>query len=196
MKRIVKLITGSVLAMCSSAWAGVVSGVSQEVEMTILPNGAEVTKSVLVQCPLLGAESVSTRQGTMTVAGNTVTVFQHGRRMKLATYEEKSDWYTHVIPLRFGDKKGVFKSSAAYAASKIRPGRNGKPAVRPAHKNVVFKSSRRSRTAQPTNPLRLFINLWIFPINYKRRIKRSCFELGNVDWKQQGQLETTTFGTR
>ena len=42
---------------------------------------------------------VSTRQGTMTVAGNTVTVFQYGRRMKLATYEEKRDWYTHVIPI-------------------------------------------------------------------------------------------------
>ena len=66
MKRIVKLITGSVLAMCSSAWAGVASGVSQEVEMTILPNEAEVTKSVLVQCPLLGAESVSaTIDGTI-----------------------------------------------------------------------------------------------------------------------------------
>ena len=60
MKRIVKLIIGSVLAMCSSAWAGVASGVSQEVEMTILPSGADVTKSVLVQCPLLGSESVST----------------------------------------------------------------------------------------------------------------------------------------
>ena len=66
MKRIVKLIAGSVLAMCSSAWAGVASGVSQEVEMTILPNGADVTKSVLVQCPLLGAESVSaTIDGTI-----------------------------------------------------------------------------------------------------------------------------------
>ena len=52
--------------MCSSAWAGVASGVSQEVEMTILPNGADVTKSVLVQCPLLGAESVSaTIDGTI-----------------------------------------------------------------------------------------------------------------------------------
>ena len=45
--------------MCSSAWAGAVSGVSQEVKMTILPYGADVTKSVLVPCPLLGAESVS-----------------------------------------------------------------------------------------------------------------------------------------
>ena len=44
-------------------------------------------------------DEVSTRQGTMTVAGNTVTVFQYGRRMKLATYEEKRDWYTHVIPI-------------------------------------------------------------------------------------------------
>jgi hypothetical protein len=24
-----------------------------------------------------------------------------------------------------------------------------------------------------------FINLWIFPINYKRSVKRSCFELEN-----------------
>ena len=41
-------------------------GASQRVEMTILPNGADVTKSVLVQCPLLGAESVSaTIDGTI-----------------------------------------------------------------------------------------------------------------------------------
>ena len=38
-----------------------------------------------------------------------------------------------------------------------------------------------------------FINLWIFPINYKRRVKRSCFELGNGNEKQQGQLGRTTF---
>ena len=39
---------------------------------------------------------------------------------------------------------------------------------------------------------RALINLWIFPINYKRSVKRSCFELGNGKGKQQGQLETTT----
>ena len=44
-------------------------------------------------------DEVSTRQGTMTVAGNTVTVFQYGRRMKLATYKEHRDWYAHVIPV-------------------------------------------------------------------------------------------------
>lgn len=66
MKRIVKLIAGAVLAVCGGAWAGAVSGVSQEVEMTILPSGADVAKSVLVQCPLLGAESVSaTIDGTL-----------------------------------------------------------------------------------------------------------------------------------
>ena len=42
---------------------------------------------------------VATRQGTMTVAGNTVAVFQYGRRMKLESYSETRDWYTHVIPI-------------------------------------------------------------------------------------------------
>ena len=42
---------------------------------------------------------VSTRQGTMTIAGNTLTVFQYGRRMKLESYSEKCDWYAHVIPV-------------------------------------------------------------------------------------------------
>ncbi len=42
---------------------------------------------------------VATRQGTMTIAGNTVTVFQYGRRMKLESYSETRDWYTHVIPI-------------------------------------------------------------------------------------------------
>ena len=44
-------------------------------------------------------DQVSTRQGTMTIAGNTVTIFQYGRRMKLASYFESRDWYTHVIPI-------------------------------------------------------------------------------------------------
>ena len=42
---------------------------------------------------------VATRQGTMTVAGNTFTVFQYGRRMKLSTYNETRNYETHVIPI-------------------------------------------------------------------------------------------------
>ena len=44
-------------------------------------------------------DQVSTRQGSMTIAGNTVTIFQYGRRMKLASYSESRDWYAHVIPI-------------------------------------------------------------------------------------------------
>ena len=43
---------------------------------------------------------VSTRQGTMTIAGNTVTIFQYGLRMLLETEYEERDWYTHVIPIK------------------------------------------------------------------------------------------------
>ena len=42
---------------------------------------------------------VSTRQGTLTVAGNTFTVFQYGRRMKLDSYGVTKDYETHVIPI-------------------------------------------------------------------------------------------------
>ena len=42
---------------------------------------------------------VATRQGTLTVAGNTFTVFQYGRRMKLSTYSETRDYGTYVIPI-------------------------------------------------------------------------------------------------
>ena len=44
-------------------------------------------------------EEVNTRQGTLTVAGNTFTVFQYGRRMKLASTSTTQDYYTHVIPI-------------------------------------------------------------------------------------------------
>ncbi|MBQ9693488.1 MAG: leucine-rich repeat protein, partial [Kiritimatiellae bacterium] len=44
-------------------------------------------------------DQVSTRQGSITVAGNTVTVFQYGRRMMLESYSESKDWHTHVIPI-------------------------------------------------------------------------------------------------
>ena len=42
---------------------------------------------------------VLTRQGTMTIAGNTVTVFQYGRRMALDSYSIAKDWHAHVIPI-------------------------------------------------------------------------------------------------
>ena len=42
---------------------------------------------------------VATRQGTLTVAGNTFTVFQYGRRMKLDVYSTTQNYETHVIPI-------------------------------------------------------------------------------------------------
>ena len=44
-------------------------------------------------------DEVATRQGTITVAGNTFTVFQYGRRMKLDTYSTTQNYETHVIPI-------------------------------------------------------------------------------------------------
>ena len=44
-------------------------------------------------------DEVSTRQGTLTVAGNTFTVFQYGRRMKLSPTSATYDYLTHVIPI-------------------------------------------------------------------------------------------------
>ena len=42
---------------------------------------------------------VATRQGTLTVAGNTFTVFQYGRRIKLDSYSTTQNYETHVIPI-------------------------------------------------------------------------------------------------
>ena len=42
---------------------------------------------------------VATRQGTLTVAGNTFTVFQYGRRMKLEPSTVTQDYEAHVIPI-------------------------------------------------------------------------------------------------
>ena len=44
-------------------------------------------------------DEVATRQGTLTVAGNTFTVFQYGRRMSLAVCSATRDYYSHVIPI-------------------------------------------------------------------------------------------------
>ena len=42
---------------------------------------------------------VKTRQGTLTVAGNTFTVFQTGRRMQLESTDATRDYLTYVIPI-------------------------------------------------------------------------------------------------
>lgn len=42
---------------------------------------------------------VSTRQGILTIAGNTVTIFQYGRRMQLESYSESKDWHAQTIPI-------------------------------------------------------------------------------------------------
>ena len=42
---------------------------------------------------------VATRQGTLTVAGNTFTVFQYGRRIKLNSYSATQNYEVHVIPI-------------------------------------------------------------------------------------------------
>ena len=52
-----------------------------------------------VEYVVMPYNEVATRQGTLTVAGNTFTVFQYGRRMKLSTYTETRDYETHVIPI-------------------------------------------------------------------------------------------------
>ena len=44
-------------------------------------------------------DQVATRQGTLTIAGNTVTIFQYGRRMQLESYSESKDWHAHLIPI-------------------------------------------------------------------------------------------------
>ena len=44
-------------------------------------------------------EEVSTRTGTMTIAGETVTVFQYGRRIKLSEYTKTVDYHVHAIAL-------------------------------------------------------------------------------------------------
>lgn len=43
---------------------------------------------------------VSTRSGTITVGGNTITIFQYGSRMALDAYSATRDYYTHVIPIK------------------------------------------------------------------------------------------------
>ncbi len=43
---------------------------------------------------------ISTRSGTITVGGNTITIFQYGSRMVLDAYEAIRAYYAHVIPIK------------------------------------------------------------------------------------------------
>lgn len=43
---------------------------------------------------------VSTRSGTITVGGKTITIFQYGSRMKLEETSYKCDYYSHVAPIK------------------------------------------------------------------------------------------------
>jgi len=44
-------------------------------------------------------DEVTTRSGTITIARQTFTVFQYGRRMKLNSYSTTKNYETHVIPI-------------------------------------------------------------------------------------------------
>ena len=60
---------------------------------------ASGTGTGTVQYMVEPLDDVSTRQGTLTVAGNTFTVFQYGRRMKLEPVTATKNYETHVIPI-------------------------------------------------------------------------------------------------
>ena len=53
--------------------------------------------SVAYQCAPFN--EVTTRQGTLTVAGKTFTVLQYGKRMKLDSYSTSQNYEAHVIPI-------------------------------------------------------------------------------------------------
>ena len=65
--------------------------------LSVLPTSGAGAGSVTYQ--VAPYDEVSTRQGTLTVAGNTFTVFQYGRRMKLDSYRVTKDYEAHVIPI-------------------------------------------------------------------------------------------------
>ncbi len=44
-------------------------------------------------------DEVTTRSGTITIAGQTFTVFQYGRRIELNSYSTTQNYETHVIPI-------------------------------------------------------------------------------------------------
>ena len=70
---------------------------------------------------------VNTRQGTLTVAGNTFTVFQTGRRMQLASTSSTKDYLTHVIPVTveaLSDTTWAAKPNASWIS--VVDGGNGK----------------------------------------------------------------------
>ena len=59
----------------------------------------ECSGSKKIYYQVLPFDEVATRQGTLMVAGNTFTVFQYGRRMKLESYSTTQNYGTHVIPV-------------------------------------------------------------------------------------------------
>jgi len=61
---------------------------------------------------------VSTRSGTLTVGGNTFTVFQYGKRMKLSSYKISRNYEAHVIPVTV-DALAITKWSVTPNASWI-----------------------------------------------------------------------------
>ena len=87
--------TGSVLvkAQTQSAW----STRSNSDWITVTPSSGK--GEGIVTYTVAPFNEVTTRQGSLTVAGNTVEVFQYGRRMKLEATSQSCDWHTHVIPI-------------------------------------------------------------------------------------------------
>ena len=52
-----------------------------------------------VDCTIAPYNEVATRTGSITVGGKTVTIFQYGRRMKLASESASCDYLVHAIPV-------------------------------------------------------------------------------------------------
>ena len=65
--------------------------------LSVTPTGGADAGNVTYQ--VAPYNEVATRQGTLTVAGNTFTVLQYGRRMKLSSYNETCDYETNTIPI-------------------------------------------------------------------------------------------------
>ena len=65
--------------------------------LTVSPANGVGSGSVTYQ--VAAYDEVATRQGTLTIAGNTFTVFQYGRRMKLEPVTVTQNYETHVIPI-------------------------------------------------------------------------------------------------
>ena len=65
--------------------------------LSVSPTNGIGLGSVIYQ--VAAYDEVATRQGTLTIAGNTFTVFQYGRRIKLEPATSTQNYETHVIPI-------------------------------------------------------------------------------------------------